>query len=188
MALLREQQAKHAPNAEDSAELEFVEMPGESEGVEEAADLRSVERLLANLQKPQADPFQLPRRRSSRPQVACGTPLHAWALQPLPGIPGKGERSGLLAWLFLGVGLMAFACGGVMLGWGAATERAELWELGIPLTLSGQAAMIFGLLGLLENAGQRHKQTAAALEEHRQRLLMMQNLALASGTGGRKAG
>ena len=150
----------------------------------EGSELRSVERLLAALDKTGSDPFVLPRRQPTQQQTsqsAAPGVLQSWALQPLPNDPAAEQRGGLLAWLFLSLGLMAFACGGVMLVWSVATVREELWTLGIPLTLGGQGAIIFGLMGLAEAAGQRQKQTAAALDEHRQRLLLMQNLALASG-------
>jgi hypothetical protein len=145
----------------------------------EAGDLRSVERLLAGLQKAPADPFILPRREpAQRPEPTTGA-LQTWALQPLPNHPTAESRGGFLAWLFLSLGLMAFACGGVMLVWSVLESREELWSLGIPLALGGQGAIIFGLIGLAEAAAQRQKQFVAALEEHRQRLVLMQNLALA---------
>lgn len=145
----------------------------------DAGDLRSVERLLKTLQTSPADPFVLPRRAIVREEPpSCGGALQTWALQPLPGYPATDRRDGLLAWLFLSLGLMSFACGAAMLIWSVMEAREELWSYGIPLVLGGQGAVIFGLIGLAENAAQRQKQIAAALDEHRQRLTLMQNLAL----------
>jgi uncharacterized membrane protein YidH (DUF202 family) len=147
----------------------------------DAGDLRSVERLLKALQTSPADPFVLPQRESPREEPpAFGAALQTWAMQPLPGYPAMERRDGFLAWLFLSLGLMAFACGAAMLVWSVMESREELWSYGIPLVLGGQGAVIFGLIGLAENAAQRQKQTAAALDEHRQRLTLMQNLALTS--------
>ena len=145
-----------------------------------AGDLRSVERLLKSLQTSPPDPFVLPRREAAREETPQASAVQTWALQPLPSFPSLERRDGCLAWLFLSLGLMAFACGAAMLAWSLMEQREELWSYGIPLVLGGQGAVIFGLIGLNENAGQRQKQLAAALDEHRQRLTMMQNLALTS--------
>lgn len=145
----------------------------------DAGDLRSVERLLKALQTSPADPFVLPRREVVRDESpACGGALQTWALQPLPGYPAMDRRDGFLAWLFISLGLMSFACGAAMLVWSVTEAREELWSYGIPLVLGGQGAVIFGLIGLAENAAHKHAQVAAALDEHRQRLTLMQNLAL----------
>ena len=144
----------------------------------DAGDLRSVERLLKALQTTPPDPFVLPRREQPREEPQPVSALQTWALQPLPGYPALEKRDGFLAWLFLSLGLMAFACGSAMLIWSVMEQREELWSYGIPLVLGGQGAVIFGLIGLAENTAHRHKQVVAALEEHRQRLTMMQNLAL----------
>ncbi len=155
----------------------------------DAGDLRSVERLLKALQTSPADPFILPRRDAVREESPVSTAaLQTWALQPLPGYPALERRDGFLAWLFLSLGLMSFACGAAMLVWSVMEAREELWSYGIPLVLGGQGAVIFGLIGLAENAAHRHKQVAAALDEHRQRLTLMQNLALTGQTlPGRRA-
>lgn len=154
--------------------------PDTGPGVD-AGDLRSVERLLKRFNVPPPDPFALPRREPVREEAqAAPGALQTWALQPLPNYPTKAQSDGFLAWLFLSLGLMAFACGAAMLIWSVVDGREELWSFGIPLVLGGQGAIIFGLIGLAENTGQRHKQTAIALEEHRQRLTLMQNLALVS--------
>lgn len=154
--------------------------PDAEPGVE-AGDLRSVERLLKQFNVPPPDPFVLPRRGAARDEAqAAPGALQTWALQPLPNYPAKGQSDGFLAWLFLSLGLMAFACGAAMLIWSLVEGREELWSFGIPLVLGGQGAIIFGLIGLAETAGQRRKQTAISLDEHRQRLTLMQNLALVS--------
>src|SRR4051812_8658484 len=86
-----------------------------SDALLEAGDLRSVERLLSSLEKPHVDPFRLPRREPvPTPPTQPSGALQSWALQPLPDHPADEERGGFLPWLFLSIGLMAFACGGVM--------------------------------------------------------------------------
>lgn len=151
--------------------------PQSPEGGPDAGDLRSVERLLKTLQTTPADPFVLPKRKARETNDNTSA-LQTWASQPLPDVPTTEQRDGFLAWLFLCSGATAFACGAGMLVWSVAQARAELWTLGVPLILGGQGAVIFGLIGLVEGAAQRHKHLAAALHEHRQRLTIMQNLAL----------
>jgi hypothetical protein len=163
------------------------EAAGDADAID-APELRSIERLLATLEQEPPDPFTLPRRkRDADAEPHSSGALQAWALQPLPNVPSGEARSGFLAWLFLGLGLMALACGSVMLGWSIATQREDLWSLGIPLALGGQAAIIFGLISIVEGASHRQKLVAASLEDHRQRLTMMQNLALAEPRSTRRA-
>lgn len=153
----------------------------------EAGDLRSVERLLAVLEKRPEDPFALPRRqRKAQVPVQPTAELAAWNLPPLP-TPSTESKGGFLAWLFLSFGLMAFTCGGVMLVWSVVEGREELWSFGIPLALGGQGGIIFGLIGLAEAASQRHKQASAALEDYRQRVALLQNLAFAGQQPSRRA-
>jgi hypothetical protein len=144
----------------------------------EAGDLRSVERLLKGLRTTPDDPFVLPRREGPREEPVMAGALQSSALQPLPSYPALDHRDSLLAWLFISLGLVAFACGSALLVWSVTESREELWSYGMPLVLGGQGAVIFGLIGLGENAAQRQKQTLASLDEHRQRLTMLQNLAM----------
>ena len=51
-----------------------------------------------------------------------------------------------LAWTILSLGLMALVCGGVLVAWSFAANRPDLWKLGLPITLAGQAGLIIGLL------------------------------------------
>jgi hypothetical protein len=176
-----QRQLRNEPSETDATEALAPQLD-RAASLQAAGDLRSVERLLAALERPQADPFTLPRRPPPREPEAPppSSALQSWAMQPLPTAPSEERHEGMLAWLFLTLGLMAFACGSAMLIWSIVESREELWTLGIPMVLGGQAAIIFGLIGLVESANQRHKQAAAALEEHRQRLVMMQNLAVAN--------
>lgn len=53
---------------------------------------------------------------------------------------------GLLAWMFLLAGTMALVCGGVLVGWSLYASRAALWNLGLPILLGGQAALLVGIV------------------------------------------
>lgn len=52
----------------------------------------------------------------------------------------------LLSWLFLGVAVTAFSCGGFLAGWGAMADRPNLEKLGMPIILGGLLALVVGVL------------------------------------------
>jgi hypothetical protein len=68
-----------------------------------------------------------------------------------------------LAWAALSLGVMAFVCGGVLLGWSAIAGRQDLWSIGLPLALVGQAGLIVGLVLQLETLWQTNRATSQTL-------------------------
>ncbi len=60
---------------------------------------------------------------------------------------------------------MTFVCGAVLLGWSFVEARSELWNLGMPLTLFGQAALLIGLILQLDGLWQSNRETASTLDE-----------------------
>lgn len=79
--------------------------------------------------------------------------------------PPRRRKSSFFSWAMLSLGLMTFVCGGVLLGWSLFTERAELWNLGMPLVLVGQAALIAGLVFQLDGLWQSNRETSRTLDE-----------------------
>ena len=75
------------------------------------------------------------------------------------------RRASWLAWSALSLGLAAFACGAVLIGWSYATARGDLWPLAIPLSLGGQLVLTIGVLLQLEHAGQDTRAALAAVAE-----------------------
>jgi hypothetical protein len=80
------------------------------------------------------------------------------------------KRASWLAWSAMSVGLMAFMCGGVLLGWSFLTERPDLWNLGLPVTIAGQIALLIGLVLQLERIWQNNRYAVNKLEEVDERL------------------
>lgn len=81
--------------------------------------------------------------------------------------PAAVERHPLAtigSWLLVALGLMAFACGGVLLGWSIYQGRDDLWRIGLPLVLGGQAALIFGVVLQLDGLWQSNQETARSLD------------------------
>lgn len=70
-----------------------------------------------------------------------------------------------LAWTMLSIGLMTFVCGAVLLGWSFVEGRANLWSIGMPLSLGGQAIILIGLLFQLENIWESNRDTTSTLDE-----------------------
>lgn len=119
----------------------------------------------AALRRPAFDPWEINQRLHHAQRVlqavgraAAGRPIHAQRLRldlPLPAAgppapPAMGhDRNGVVisgvAWLALGIGTAAFACGAALAGWGYSTGRGELIGLGLPIALGGQAALGVGL-------------------------------------------
>lgn len=76
---------------------------------------------------------------------------------------GTAPRSRLrvLIWLLLSLGLMAFVCGGVLVGWSLAAGRNELWYIGLPIALAGQIGLLAGLVLQIQRIWEDHRAAAA---------------------------
>ncbi len=75
------------------------------------------------------------------------------------------SRTQVAAWAILSIGLAVFACGAVLLGWSLVAKRPDLWPIGMPLALIGQAGLILGLILQLDGLWSSNRQTAAVLNE-----------------------
>lgn len=58
-----------------------------------------------------------------------------------------------LSWILLSVGLSAFTCGAVLCTWGLLDARDDLWNIGLPILLFSQAALLIGLVLQLDSRG-----------------------------------
>ena len=122
------------------------------------AELRGVQRLVASLKSHQ---HQRPLMQDSLPAPDAfgqriSTPAAVKPPQP---------RSNALGWLILSLGLAVFACGAVLLAWSLIGQREDLWPIGMPLTLFGQAGLILGLMLQLDGLWNTSRMAAAALSE-----------------------
>jgi hypothetical protein len=133
------------------------------------ADLRGVERMILAFRAHALSPGPslaeeavplVSRSAAARPHAAhdAVTGWHA-------GAGPKQAKSNALAWTILSLGLATFACGAVLLGWSFAAERDDLWPLGLPLALIGQAGLIVGLVLQIDGLWHSNRQTADTLSE-----------------------
>lgn len=77
----------------------------------------------------------------------------------------RGAKNGWSSWLAISLGVMSFVFGGVLLGWSFWTSRQELWSIGLPFALGGQAALIIGLVLQLDGLWQTHRDATSALDQ-----------------------
>jgi len=70
---------------------------------------------------------------------------------------------------------MAFVFGSVLLGWSFATERTDLWRLGMPFTLGGQVGLILGLVFQLDGLWRSNRQANETLNELDSQLVELQH-------------
>ena len=131
------------------------------------ADVRGVHRLVEKL-----------RSTSRLDQPAAISGPHQPPSAPEPARSSSSERatsptSNFVAWTLLSAGLATFACGAVLLGWSFATGRQDLWPLGMPLALGGQAALLLGLVLQLDGLWQtsrKNEKTLSALDDELSRV------------------
>ncbi len=127
------------------------------------AELRYVERLSAAWRDapPLQDSFALATGEqridpAKHPRGSRETPTSEVTTSIKPRFAG-------LAWASLSLGVMSFVCGGVLLGWSAIASRQDLWSIGLPLALVGQAGLIVGLVLQLETLWQTNRATSQTL-------------------------
>ncbi|MEX2174740.1 MAG: hypothetical protein WD872_10285 [Pirellulaceae bacterium] len=121
------------------------------------AEMRGVERLVASLR---------PKTRLDGAATVAVPHLPRQAGTAAAEAAKKGTpKTNLAVWSLVALGLALFACGTVLLGWSQIVERPDLWSLGMPLALAGQAALIVGLVVQLDGLWQSHRQTAKTLTE-----------------------
>lgn len=73
-----------------------------------------------------------------------------------------GAGGAMLVWTSVSLGIMALACGGVLMAWSLLGTRPELWNVGLPIAILGQIALVLGLILQLDRLWRHHRRTAAS--------------------------
>jgi len=76
---------------------------------------------------------------------------------------GEGT-AGLSVWTAVSLGVMLLVCGGILLVWSMLAARPELWNIGLPVAVAGQVALVVGLVLQLDRLWHHNRHTAAKLD------------------------
>jgi hypothetical protein len=125
------------------------------------AELRGVQRLLSSL-KPHPG---VATGLQDEPRPHCSPATSATITNDARPGSIQPPRSHAAAWTILSLGLAVFACGAVLLVWSLVARRTDLWPIGMPLALLGQAALVLGVVLQLDGLWHSSRRTAAALSE-----------------------
>jgi hypothetical protein len=139
------------------------------------AELRGVQRLVGSLKSAAGTTMSSARHTAHASpegwhalQHASATPRDA-DFADSAGAPPKAiaaaPKSHLMAWMILSLGLATFACGAVLLGWSLVAQRDDLWPIGMPLALIGQAGLVLGLILQLDSLWHTSRKTAQTLDQ-----------------------
>jgi hypothetical protein len=158
--------------AADNAALERVlrSSPLADEDWALEAELRGVQRLLGSLKsRPGAGQQPMAAHPPHGAPATWQTPAGETAATHHSITSRKNvvtqPRGHTASWLILSLGLAVFACGGVLLGWSILCQREDLWPVGMPLALLGQAALIVGLVLQLDGLSHSTRKATEALSE-----------------------
>ena len=166
-----------SPSAGKTAPPLGPEPPPCYDGWELEEQLRHIERILA-VRKPADKPARAAERSRPVRLDAAHAGTATWHLplsrethpERIPAAKNAAPRLPLLTWSALLVGLMAFACGGVLLGWSIVVGREDLWTLGMPIAIGGQILLLIGLILQLDRLWHDNRSTATKLDHVDQRI------------------
>ncbi len=151
--------------------------------------LRHIERMLRTPGAAKAGAKQRPKDRARRLRLdaahAQAPPWHSGAQQDAGRSGSSSTRDqavGGFPWVILALGMMAFVCGGVLLGWSVAAQRPDLWNRGMPFVVGGQLALLVGLVLQIERLWRSGRHTADKLDAMDQQLHGLRHTTAMLGT------
>ena len=174
---MADDQPAAAGTASDTTQLENVRLenvlrhwPLVEEDWALEAELRGAQRLVSSLKSSgslakQPLAIDTPHETTAGWHAGVGSPpAERTSAGRGPAAVGESSRN-LGAWATLSLSLAVFACGAVLLGWSLVAKRDDLWTVGMPLALIGQAGLILGLILQLDGLWQTSRKTAEAIHE-----------------------
>ncbi len=140
---------------------EFIEL----EDWEFEETIQEAERLVRRVTRsPELGLAQIPQQR-----VDGGHETHRLLSAKNPSresassVPVPPKQSSSLPWILLSIGLGVFVCGAALIGLSFVHQRPQLWQLGLPLLLGGQVAVLAVVIWQLDVAWNSHRATFVAL-------------------------
>ncbi len=85
-------------------------------------------------------------------------------------IAKPAARTNSVSWAVVSLGLAVFVCGAILVGIAVVQGRTDLWQIGLPMVLGGQVAVIAVVIGQLEAVWQSNKATFLALHAMEERI------------------
>jgi hypothetical protein len=157
------------PFKADDVAAPVIELPG-YDGWELDEQLQHIQRVLRT---GKTSVGQREVARFDPPQA--GPPAQHVAAPNRPGTKRKTGRkrravSSAFTWFAVALGTTSFACGGVLLIWSLATGRHELWDVGLPVAVVGQIALLVGLVLQIDRLWSDNRQAVAKLDDVDQQL------------------
>lgn len=95
-----------------------------------------------------------------RPATDRGSPRRSRAARRSPA-----PLLAILVFFGLSLGLIAFVCGLVLLGWSLIAGRGDLWGMSLSVTLAGQFGLLFGLLLQIDGLAEGNRRVETKLDE-----------------------
>ncbi len=94
----------------------------------------------------------------------------------------RGAVSSLLTWFVFTLGLTSSACGGALLGWSLAGGGQQLWNIGLPVALVGQIALLAGLVLQVDRLWHDNRAAASKLDDVDQQIHKLKTTTMLLGT------
>ncbi len=98
------------------------------------------------------------------------SPQNAESLAASRPISQPSSSQTWLSWTLICLGMMTFTFGAVLAGWSLIMDRPDLWSLGLPTVLGGQAVLLLGLIFQLEGLWHTHRRTHRVLDDLDERM------------------
>ncbi len=166
-----------------------AEPPPCYDGWEMGEQLRDIQRALRTAKPSDRRSEAVYRRESARFDLphAEVPALHVPSANPptkqrTPGGGQRGSAPAVATWIALALGTTGFVCGGILLGWSLANGRQELWNIGLPVALVGQIALLVGLVLQLDRLWRDSRDAAAKLDNVDEQLHELQATTTLLGT------
>jgi hypothetical protein len=94
----------------------------------------------------------------------------------------RGTISGLLTSFVFALGVASSACGGILLGWSLAGGGQQFWNVGLPVALVGQIALLAGLVLQIDRLWHDNRAAASKLDDVDQQIHKLKTTTMLLGT------
>ena len=153
----------------ESASVPFENLPEfvELEDWEFAETIQQAERLVRSVVNDSSAACRHHRPvRSSKPGrrvTASSTDLRPSATGELAQRDTSANSPTSLPWLIMAFGLAVFVCGAVLTAWSVVQQHPVMWQIGLPLVLGGQVAILAVVIWQLDSVWNSNRATFVAL-------------------------